>query len=191
MSCPRPPLYELWRGMIRRCHDPGATGFSNYGGRGIKVCQRWRRSFHNFVSDVGQRPSPDHTLDRKNNNGNYEPRNVQWASKNDQARNTRRNRFLTAHGKTQTLEAWVSDTHLHKSTLFNRLRRGWSIADALDTPPQHKSPNHTLFPIGGYQRCLHLGLNYQTVKSRLLRGWTFKAAISKPIDRRRNRHAGN
>ena len=179
------PLWELYRAMVRRCHDPSFKHFKNYGGRGIAVCARWRESFAAFVSDVGPRPSPAHTLDRKDNDGNYEPGNVRWATKSQQARNTRFNRLLTARGKTQTLEEWAIETGLPKSTLFNRIRRGWPDDKVVGTPAQHKAPDHTLFPVGGYRRCVELGVNHQTVASRLRRGWTFERAITAPVDHRR------
>lgn len=83
-------LYPRWQTMKRRCDDPGATGYKNYGGRGIKVCERWASSFENFLFDVGERPSPLHSLDRyPNNDGNYEPGNFRWATRKEQAQNRR------------------------------------------------------------------------------------------------------
>ena len=182
------PLWELYRGMIRRCYESKVRSFKNYGGRGITVCARWRESFDAFVADVGVRPGPKHTIDRKNNDGNYEPGNIRWATKREQARNTRFNRLLTARGKTQTLEEWAIETGLPTSTLFNRLRRGWPDDKVIETPAQPKAPNHTLFPVGGYQRCVELGINHQTVASRLRRGWTFERALTAPIDHRRAKY---
>jgi len=184
------PLYDLWRAMVDRCHNPRAHGFKNYGGRGIVVCSRWRESFDDFVSDVGERPSRKHSLDRKDNDGNYEPGNVRWATRSEQARNTRFNRLLTAFGKTQTAEEWAIETGLPKSTLFNRIRRGWPDEKVIGTPRQAKAPDHTLFPVGGYRRCVELGINHQTVASRLRRGWTFDRAITAPVDHRRGWKSG-
>lgn len=82
-------VYYRWQGMIRRCIDPNHVGFKNYGGRGITVCERWRVSFQDFLSDMGMPPT-GYVLDRRDNNGNYEPSNCHWVTASESARNTRR-----------------------------------------------------------------------------------------------------
>lgn len=85
------PEYRAWGNMIQRCEYPRARGFENYGGRGIKVCPQWRADYRQFLADLGRRPSPQHSLDRfPDNDGNYEPGNVRWATKGEQNRNQRR-----------------------------------------------------------------------------------------------------
>jgi len=79
-----------WKNLRNRCLNPKDKDFKNYGGRGIKVCERWASSFANFIADVGERTSPQHTLDRINNDGNYEPGNVRWATKSEQRKNQRK-----------------------------------------------------------------------------------------------------
>lgn len=83
------PEYKTWCGMIKRCQNRNCTGYSDYGGRGIAVCERWLK-FENFLEDMGMRPSKYHSIERKNVNGNYEPDNCKWASPTEQSRNTRK-----------------------------------------------------------------------------------------------------
>jgi hypothetical protein len=84
------PEYAVWTGIKMRCFNPNATGYKYYGGRGITMCERWRRSYSAFRADVGPRPSRAHSIDRIDNDGNYEPGNVRWATYRQQARNKRR-----------------------------------------------------------------------------------------------------
>jgi hypothetical protein len=182
------PLFDTWRGMIRRCHDPAYRYYRNYGARGIMVCQRWRESFWAFVDDVSPKPSGAFSLDRRENDGHYEPDNVRWATRQDQARNTRFNRKITLAGRTQTLEDWTRELGIAKSTLFNRLRLGWTEERTLTTKPHRKLPNYTYFPPCGTAVCKAMGIARETVESRIRRGWSFEDAISKPVDHRRNRH---
>jgi hypothetical protein len=128
------PLYVIWHAMLSRCYRPKDTNYPRYGGRGIEVCERWRRSFWSFVEDVGERPSLHHTLDRQKNDQGYEPSNVRWATPLQQARNSRQNRQLTAHARTQILQEWIDESGLLKSTFKTRLRNGWTLERILCTP---------------------------------------------------------
>lgn len=84
------PLYTVWQAMRQRCYDPRTNSYEHYGGRGIKVCERWRTSYHNFVSDMGERPTPKHQLDRIDPDGDYEPKNCRWVTIKEQANNKRK-----------------------------------------------------------------------------------------------------
>lgn len=126
--------YVSWRGMIQRCEDENCPIYLYYGGRGIRVCDRWRHSFELFLSDVGRKPTRNLTLERIDNNKDYEPGNCRWATRKDQARNTRSNRLLTCNGETKTLAEWAERLGCCHGTIHYRLIRGWSVQSAVTTP---------------------------------------------------------
>lgn len=128
------PEYSIWASMIGRCYCTSHTGYKNYGGRGISVCLKWRKSPLNFISDMGRRTSSKHSIERINNNGNYTPTNCRWATRKEQARNTRRSCFLK-HGELRKTKAeWCEVTGIARYTLEYRLKIGWSVQDALTKP---------------------------------------------------------
>ena len=119
------PEYKAWAGMIARCCNEKNKRYPLYGGRGINVCDRWRASFSDFLADMGQRPSPKHSLDRINNDGDYEPGNCRWADQKTQCRNRRNNVRHTAHGLTMTLPEWAEHLGIPVGTLRVRMKRGF------------------------------------------------------------------
>ena len=125
--------YHLWDAMIQRCHNPSSTGYAGYGARGISVCSRWR-VYENFLADVGRRPSAKHSLDRRDNDGNYSPDNFRWATKTEQARNRRSSRFITFAGETLCVAEWAERSGINMKAFHLRLKRGWSMARAVSTP---------------------------------------------------------
>jgi hypothetical protein len=126
--------YGIWWGMVARCEDPRQQNYDRYGGRGIKVCDKWRGSFAAFLADLGPRPSREHTIDRIDNNGNYEPGNVRWATRIEQANNKRTSRTVTALGRTLTMSQWARETGIKRTALDYRINRGWSPDAALTRP---------------------------------------------------------
>jgi hypothetical protein len=127
------PLYATWNGMIARCNKPAMINYAYYGGRGIRVCERWM-TFENFVADMGEKPSPDLEIDRIDKNGNYEPGNCRWASRKEQARNRRSNRRIGLGGRVKTAIEWEEETGIPAKTILKRIKMGWSPRDALLTP---------------------------------------------------------
>jgi hypothetical protein len=125
--------FAIWRNMLSRCGNPNVPHYGRYGGRGIKVCDRWL-TFVNFFADMGERPSPEHSLDRIDNDGNYEPGNVRWTTIGQQAVN-RRKRTIHKNGKplllitigeeTLSIADWSRKSGIDKGTLRSRIRRGW------------------------------------------------------------------
>lgn len=129
------PRYEVWRGMLQRCLNPAHQAYARYGGRGITVCNRWRRSFADFCADVGQRPDGG-TLDRIDNDRGYEPGNVRWVTRQAQAQNRRDNRVLTAFGKSRCIIEWARELGVSYQAIDGRLRRGWTLERAVSVPRQ-------------------------------------------------------
>ncbi len=130
----RRPEYEIWTNIIKRCTNPGCAAYARYGGRGITMCERWRTSFAAFLEDVGLRPSAQHTIDRINNDGNYEPANCRWATRSEQARN-RGNRQVEYHGRSLTLVEWSEEIGLPLRRLYWRIViAGWPVEKAFATP---------------------------------------------------------
>jgi hypothetical protein len=127
----RTPEYSAWRSMKSRCGNPHDSSYARYGGRGIRVCERWRESFADFRADMGPRPSPRHSLERRDNNGPYCPENCLWATAVEQARNRRNTRFLTV---TLPVAAWAERAGLRYRTFWQRLDRGMTPEAAVTRP---------------------------------------------------------
>ncbi|MCE7937081.1 MAG: hypothetical protein DYG90_00475 [Chloroflexi bacterium CFX6] len=130
------PEYQAWRSMINRCERPQTREYANYGARGITVCPRWRSSFVAFYADMGPRPTPTHSLDRIDNDGNYEPDNCRWSTIRDQARNKRSNHRIAYSGEDLTVTEWAERTGIKDYTILRRLQKGWTPEAALTTRNQ-------------------------------------------------------
>lgn len=129
------PEYHIWHNMVRRCTCPKSKDYHRYGGRGIRVCERWLDSCRLFVEDVGTRPSLQHQIDRyPNNDGNYELGNVRWALPRQNCQNRRDNVLLEWNGRTLCVTEWARETGINCRTIMERLRRGWTTEKALSTP---------------------------------------------------------
>lgn len=118
------PIHNIWMGMRDRCSNPNRHEYHHYGGRGIKVCERWQ-TFENFLADMGERPSAKHGVDRIDTNGDYEPGNCRWATQAEQLRNTRRTRWLIYEGKQWCAAELARHLGIKPRTLFGRLGAGW------------------------------------------------------------------
>ncbi len=121
--------YRCWGAMVKRCRNPNDISYRRYGGRGITVCERWLR-FENFLADMGKCPD-GHSIERKDNSGDYGPGNCKWATASEQANNRRSSRFVTFEGVTLTVVQWAERTGIKTSTLFYRLNMGWDVSRAL------------------------------------------------------------
>lgn len=132
------PEYAAWHSMKDRCHNPTSRNRVNYGARGISVCREWSDSFEAFFASVGSRPSPDYSLGRIDNDGNYEPGNVRWEIRTDQANNTRGNRFVEYRGQRMTVTQAIraAGSVVAQDTVNHRFKRGWTVEAAVETPPR-------------------------------------------------------
>jgi hypothetical protein len=124
--------------MKMRCYNVRFIEYPRYGARGITVCDRWRNTFASFLADVGPRPSSQHSIERRDNDGNYTPENCYWATRIEQANNTRRNRRISLYGRTQTLAQWCRELGVKPYTLKDRIYKlGWTPEKALMTPTRN------------------------------------------------------
>ena len=131
----RTRTYKIWFGMKKRCKDESSNRFASYGGRGIRVCERWE-VFENFLADMGECPA-GMSIDRIDTNGNYEPSNCRWASAKEQARNRRYNKLLTANGETKPVAEWAEQLGIDQRVIHLRLKRGWTEQQAIDGTGQN------------------------------------------------------
>lgn len=128
------PTYNSWQAMIERCTNKKSIGYARYGGRGIKVCDRWRESFAHFLEDMGERPFLKAEIDREDNDGNYEPGNCVWRSRIENSNNRSTCRMISHQGTTQSITMWERELGFPPRAIYNRLRRGWGVDRALSTP---------------------------------------------------------
>jgi hypothetical protein len=167
------PLYTTWVMMRQRCENPNAVGYKNYGARGIKVCDRWQ-DFTLFVSDMGMRPSDNHSIDRyPDKNGNYEPGNCRWASAKEQQRNLRSNRIIEYNGKKLSVCEWSEETGLSYWLINRRLILGWAPERIFNEAIRDKE---RYFEHDGKRLTLKqwsetLGVGTATLNTRIYKGW--------------------
>lgn len=173
-------LFLAWSNMFRRCYYVNDPSFPHYGGRGIRVCARWR-SIDVFCRDIGQRPTPKHSLDRIDNDGDYRPGNCRWATQREQMRNTRALTLLTHKGRTQSLTEWAEEVGMSRITLRKRLKLGWPLQVALSTPTdrQHARVQQR----NARAQCDQAGVPLSTFYYRLSRGMSEQDAL-KPHHRK-------
>ncbi|AVX47356.1 hypothetical protein C5023_000226 [Staphylococcus phage vB_SauM_0414_108] len=132
-------LYNIYRSMKARCYRKTQKDYHSYGGRGIKVCDEWLNDFMNFYSWSYDNGYNDNlTIDRIDNNGNYEPNNCRWITEAEQHNNTSRNINITYNGETKTLKQWSKIKGINYDTLKKRYKMGWSIEDMLTKPVKRK-----------------------------------------------------
>lgn len=127
------PIYKVWVSIKARCLNPKDAHYNLYGGRGITVCNEWRDSFLSFRDYIGPKPGAGYSIDRINNDGNYEPGNVRWATQMEQCHNRSTNHWLTLDGQTRTVSEWSRLLCIPKSTIFGRIAKGSNPLAPIDT----------------------------------------------------------
>jgi len=152
--------------MMERCYKPNIKGFDRYGGRGIRVCDRWHH-YEAFVADMGQ-PPPERSIDRIDNDGDYEPSNCRWATMTQQTNNRGVNVRLTHDGRTQTVTEWRRDLGFGRGVIPGRLGRGWSVERALTEPAAERRQ----LPFNVTKRAEQIGVPEWTLRRRMKRGMT-------------------
>ena len=130
----RTPEYQAWKNMKKRCFNPNTKQYSDWGGRGITVCDRWKNSFENFFADMGLKPTAKHSIDRIDNDGDYCPENCKWATNAEQQNNQRTNRLITIGCVTLTIAQWAKEMGFARNLISCRLKAGWSEFAAVMTP---------------------------------------------------------
>lgn len=189
------PEYTVWRHLLSRCQNPTDKSYLNYGGRGITVDPRWH-TFENFFSDMGPRPTKRHTLERKNNQLGYSAENCTWSTRGVQARNTRRNRMIAFRGQKRCMSDWARRVHMNPETVRRRLRRGWTITEALTTAItwDHVGKDSRFVSYHGERHSVSqwatiVGLPRHVIFQRLRAGWPVEKALTTPKEPRTPRHA--
>jgi hypothetical protein len=135
------PEYMIWKGIKSRCFNKNEAAYKHYGGRGITICDAWKDDPVAFINYVGKRPSEAHSIDRINNDGNYEPGNVRWATPKEQANNQRPRstlHLITAFGETHSVTEWSRRTGVNRKSILRRVNQGWSPEDTVSKPTQSK-----------------------------------------------------
>ena len=170
--------FSTWTDIKTRCYNKNGMAYKNYGGRGIKVCDRWLSSFENFLSDMGERPSKLHSIDRINNNGNYEPSNCRWATIDTQASNKRSNNKITIDGITKNRAEWAKLSGVGQSTILLRQRRGISGNDLLQKTGGSVTLNGITDTYDGWSK--KTGIKMSTIYMRINSyKWPIEKALNK------------
>ena len=181
--------WYAWVNMRIRCFNKNGSNYKHYGGRGITVCDRWMK-FENFYADMGDKPV-GMSLDRINNDGNYEPGNCRWSTGSTQQNNKRNNHLLFLNGEMRTLAQWSEEFDIDRRVVLYRIRSGWKAKDALTLPVgaslyQNKKCTSRFIVYGGKEKTVtewanETGINRSTIFKRLKNGWSSKEVLEIPV----------
>ncbi len=172
--------WNAWSGMKGRCYNRNYEKvWKHYGGRGIKVCDRWLHSYAAFLEDMGRRPSDGHSLDRIDNDGDYCPENCRWATKKEQAMNRRSGVLIGG----KTYAQWSKETGIREDTFAARINRGWTLERTIKQPVRKGAPKRSTDVFtGDYERwSCETGIPKQILSKRMRRGWSIERAGNTPV----------
>ena len=182
--------YRSWEAAKARCLNENNSEWTNYGRRGIRMCERWLNNPGTFLKDMGE-PPRGYSIDRINNDGDYEPKNCHWASPSEQARNRRSSRTLIHNGANRNLVEWAKVTGIGACTISMRIDKyGWSVKRALTTPvPPHKSRGITFRgkTQGGRAWAKETRIHRTTILARLRKGWSVEKSLTTPTKKSRKK----
>lgn len=130
--------WSIWSGIKKRCYNKKSKSYKHYGGRGICMCDDWKNSFENFYNDMGPRPSKKHSINRINNDKNYNKENCKWATQKEQCNNKRGNRLFEYNGEKFTASQWSEKIGISKDLIYGRFKRGWPIEHILTKPKWYR-----------------------------------------------------
>ena len=188
--------YKAFQSMKQRCLNPNNKSYKNYGGRGIKICERWmeRNGFNNFIEDMGHKPSAKHSIDRMNNDEDYSPENCRWTTQAEQMRNTSKTLNITFRNKTQCLKDWCQELNINYHKAHDRFKAGNSIEDILSDSKYTK--NNRLLEFNGQIKSLQdwatqYNINQSALNRRLFRGWTIEKSLTTPMNPQNNKKPKN
>ncbi len=169
--------YNTWYAIKRRCYNKNNKAYPYYGGRGIEVCDRWLQSFDNFFLDMGFAPSNNHSIERINNDGNYEPINCMWATKKEQCNNRSNTIYVKHKGENRLLSEWAKLYSLSYKLVHKRYKSGWDLEDifSISSKPisfEYNGQNKTLMEWSAIS-----GIPYKTLRNRFNYGWSAKQIL--------------
>ena len=189
-----------WYCMKRRCYYEKDIGYHNYGGRGIKVCDRWlgENGFKNFFEDMGPRPKGKYSLDRINNDLDYCKENCRWGTKKDQDRNRRTNRIIEHNNEKLIMIEWAEKLGMTEACLKNRLDSGWLMEKVINTPIKNIGIKHKRDSLifNGQILSIHnwskkLNISRSTLYNRMNRGWSDEKILTTPVRKIKKRKNAN
>ncbi len=169
--------FGIWTDIQTRCYNNHSTAYKYYGARGISMCDRWRRSFQNFLTDMGARPSSDHSVDRIDTNGNYEPSNCRWATRKEQANNKRNNVLISINGETKTMTTWCAQFNVSVAAVSLRYKKGIRGSALFEVMARKISFDGVTDTISGWSK--KTGIKPTTLGMRLAKGWEISKALTK------------